>query len=241
MQKITGIKTQGFTLNLATALGLRPLDRVQVNSKEALREMRNDQHFRCTNPDLPYWFFQRVLPDGQLCLRAPGGSSCYVEPTEICDIIRGEPIEVMAMTQAKFIEWNSARSRLGGTPPDESFYSPGYLTHVRKDRWGRLDQAWVQFHDSALNTSATFATPLHAADRERVAALMNRKRMPVLGNDHGSYSADHGVQRQADADYYAARQFIAASLRGQKSKALALACIGARPLTTGQINRLSVV
>lgn len=226
-----------MSMDIGGALGLRPLDRVQVVSRSALYELRNTQHRGAPLADLPHLFFQRVLEDGKLLLRAPGGATVSVHPTEACSIVRGDPIEVMAMPQKHFSEAQQWRHS-NPTGENPAFFKPGYLTHVMKDRWGRLDMAWVAFHDKRLNESWSFANPLTAGDRERVSALMNRRRMPVLGPGSAPESADHGLDQQTSKEYYASRQFFKAALAGHTAKASALASYSVKPLSTAAINRM---
>ncbi|MDP3522247.1 MAG: hypothetical protein Q8S02_16675 [Hydrogenophaga sp.] len=224
-------------LDIGRALGLRPLDRVQIVSRSALYELRNWQHRGAASAELPHLFFQRVLEDGNLLLRTPGGATVSVHPTEACSMVPGEPIEVMAMPQMHFFEVQEWR-RSNPTAENPSFFKPGYLTHVMKDRWGRLAMAWVAFHDKRLNESWSFANPLTDGDRERVSELMNRRRMPVLGPGSASESAVHGLDQQASKEHYASRQFFKAALAGNTSKASALASFSIKPLSTAAINRM---
>lgn len=226
-----------MTRELGFALGLRPLYRVQVLSRAALYELRNDHYRGHNSRELPFLFFQRVLDDGKLLLRSPGGATVEILPWEACNVIPAQPIEVMAVPQGAFHAWSEWR-RKPGTDMHAPHFKPGYLTHVMKDRWGRLDLAWVAFHDKAVNESWSFASPLSTEDHARVSDLMNRRRMPVLGPGASNASADHGVDQQVGKVHHAMRHFFQAALAGQEEKVSALASYDVNPLTTAAINRL---
>ena len=223
---------------LAHTLGLRPLDRVQLNSRETLREMRNDAHMGRAHEDLPFWFFQRITPDGQIEVMSPGGSTQHVRPTEICDVIKGEPIEVMAMPEAVWLQ--RARLPIGerqGPIPD-SCYSHAYVRWVRKDRWNQLDQAYVTFHDEALNSSPTRNSPLMDADRQKLQGLMSRRIMPVVGPGSASYSANHGASKVESDARYAVSSFIHCARTGLDRSKATICEAGAAPISTAMLNRL---
>ncbi len=60
-------------IKLCNVLGLRPLDRVQINDKHEIQEMRMAPQLGYGNCDLPFLYFQRVREDGRLEVRSPGG------------------------------------------------------------------------------------------------------------------------------------------------------------------------
>lgn len=66
------MKTTTSTLSLAKALGLRPLDRVQINSKHEISEARAFSRYQDAHSELPFFYFQRVVGD-KLEVRSPGG------------------------------------------------------------------------------------------------------------------------------------------------------------------------
>lgn len=95
-------------IHLANALGLKPLDRVQVASKQILREAR----LGVFKPvPAPFWFFQYVRPDdGMLCVRSPSGYADYVEPLDVYDMREGNALLVQAMPKQEF--WAIRQIRL---------------------------------------------------------------------------------------------------------------------------------
>lgn len=225
-------------LTLAHALGLRPLDRVQLNSQHQLREMRNDAYLGRAHADLPFWFFQRITPDGLLEVMSPGGSTEHVAATDVCDIIRGEPIEVLAMPQKVFIQRLRLPLHERGQPAPQDSFSPAYVRWVRKDRWNRLDKVHVTFHDDALNCSPLFSAPVWAADRDALQARMSRRLMPIVGPGAASYSADQGVSGATASARYAFGALVRCVQQGLDESREQICSSGIKPMTTAQLNRL---
>jgi hypothetical protein len=226
------------SFDLARALGLRPLDRVQLNSAETLTEMRHDARMGRVNAELPFWFFQRITADGLLEVMSPAGSTQHVTAAEICDVIRGEPIEVLAMPEPVFVQRLRLPLHERGAPAPKGCFAPAYLRWVRKDRWNRLDQAFVTFHDEALNRSPSFATQLWHEDRQALVMRMNRKAMPVVGPGRGNYSADHGVDAATANARYAVAAMFRCAQQGLAHCKAEICAAGAAPLSTSQINRM---
>lgn len=225
-------------MNLVAVMGLRPLDRVQVNSRAVLAEFRIEQ-WRRTEADLPWWFFQRQLPDGRLVVRSPGGFCSTIEPTDVCDVLLQEPVRVRAMPRKTFLARLSQPLSDRGRPPEGGDYAPASVLYVVRDRWRRIDQVFVQFDDDALNDSDTYAAPIHGQDLAGLDAVATRVPMPVVSpNRTAPYSADKGRERAQQQVRYAAAQFLAAALAGKSAKRDALLATGLSPLTTAQINKL---
>lgn len=80
------------TIKLCSVLGLRPLDRVQINDKHEIQEMLMAPQLGYGNCDLPFLYFQRALNNGRLEVRSPGGYATTVLPEDICDIVPGKPL-----------------------------------------------------------------------------------------------------------------------------------------------------
>ncbi len=210
------------TLTLGSVLGLRPLDRVMIVSNSALREVAlfGQQHGR--QIDLPFWYFQYVDGDGHLVLRAPGGSVTAVSAHDVCDVIAGEPVKVMAMPLARWLE----RSRLPLAErqgmPARDCYSPASILFARRDRWGRCEYL-VRFDDASLNSpgdGTTRTAPLADDDHRSLQARTRRTLMPVTSWPCGraNWSAEQGVEHarsvvRADAD-----AFVRAALSGDKAR-----------------------
>lgn len=175
-------------ITLAQILDLPPLTKVQVNSKETIREASLDP----TSVDpIPWWFVQGQ-EDGRLLLMSPGGYKHAVSPHDICDVLPSEPIIVMAMPRKTFLE------RLGLSPLQRSasygshLFEPAHVKNVTKSKWGEIDQVHVQFIDPRHNEgSKTFACPVDDASTELLNKIASRKVMPVSksGDRSANYSA----------------------------------------------------
>ena len=228
-----------FTLGLA--LGLRPLDRVQINNAREIAAMTLDVRQGRPNADLPFWFFQRVREDGRVEVRSPSGYATSVDAMDVCDILRGEPVLVRAMPRSVFIE----RLKTAGGPQshqagDECF-AQAYVLNVTKDKWGRVDMVSVLFVDENLNAGGPWNAPIHASDKEMWASRANRTWMPVMGKgrSNASYSADKGVDTARDLARDAAKSFIRYATGGNAQAASILAQSGAGTLTRLQLNKLA--
>jgi hypothetical protein len=225
-------------LTLANALGLRPLDRLQINNRHEIREMEINNRMRGAG-ELPFFFFQRVLDDGKLEVRSPGGYVTAVSPADICDIIPGEIIIVRAMTAGAFLQRSVLTVRDRQQAPGPECFAEAYLLYAMKDKWGRPD-FYVWFVDPALNTTGRpWRASLMEADRQRVNAKARRTVMPVSSKAGGNYSADGGCKKEADYNKSIAQHFIAASIN-RNSKALAvLSMAGIRRISQSDLNKLA--
>lgn len=203
-------------INLATVLGLRPLDRLQINDRREIEEIRSWSKMGHNPIDLPFFYFQRTMPDGTLEARGTGGYAVFVSVQDVCDIIPGETITVMALPERKFLD--RLKSSRGGdhSPPDLGDYAEAHVLYALKDRWGNPD-FYVWFVDPANNTTGKpWRAILTPAERHRILGKARRTTMPVSGQDRGAYySADSGCQRESDYNRDVARRFIAASLIGK--------------------------
>ena len=228
-------------LSLAKALGLRPLDRVQVNSKAAIEDTRLQIPVGRSAPwDLPYYFFQRVAGDDQLELRSPGGCPCNVSPLDVSDVIPGTPISVRAMPRSVFLERLKLRPA-NRTPPGDECYAKAYVLHALKNRWGQVDVA-VAFEDDGLNSDGSFMAPVHPDERAALAQLATRSIMPVMTARGGaSYSADRGTAQAQHADARVTANFIRASLKGSTDEARLLLEAGARRKVWSDVKKLRIV
>ena len=227
------------TLNLASALGLRPLDRVQINNRAEIAEMRNDQHMNGAG-ELPFLYFQRVLSDGRIEVRSPNGYATALDALDVCDVLHGEPVIVRAMPQSVCIARQRLPLRDRQSQPGSDSFAQAYVVYAAKDRWGRAD-AYVWFLDAALNTTGRpWQGPLHNDDRALLARCARRTRMPVINGTRGaSYSADHGCQREEQYNRTVAKALIRAALLGSRSSVQALTSAGVKKIPLSTLNRLA--
>ncbi len=221
---------------LGHCLGLKPLDRLQIANRREVAEMRAFSQPRGKPQDLPFLFFQRVLPDGMLEVRSTSGYVTRVDPLEVCDIIPGVPVCVRAMPRSVFL----ARLKLplaerGAPAPNDSYHSAS-VRYVMKDRWGRIDQVFVTFDDDTLNRDAeSFATPVTARDREHLNATATRSTMPVMGPGTSAASADKGLAHEKELHSEAAQALVACALAGHAAGVERITSIGAVPIKRTQV------
>lgn len=215
---------------LASLIGLKPLDRIQINNKE----MRSDSaNWRVMNgfrrDELPYLFFQRLLPNGRIEARMPGGRAIHVDIGDICDVIPGEPIQVRAIPQSVFIQRNSA---VGPLKFAEEDYQAAHVLYVTKDRWNRVDRVLVTFDDPTLNGSSTFSCPIHPNCREMLNATAKRTRLPVEGHTSSGtkVSADMGLDREMDLLATTSWTFMVTAMRGNAEASRQLQAHAIRPV-----------
>lgn len=235
-------RTADKSVRLASCLGLRPLDRVQLSSEAAYKELEVDRRlYGIVEPELPWLFFQRVCEDGLLELRSPSGFARRVHASDICDFLAGEPVVVRAMPRAVFSE--RLRLPLGErqrSPTDEA-YQPAYVRWVSKDRWGRVD-ARVQFLDDSLNHGeGDFINPVHGADRHLLESKATRAFMPVYdcrAMRGGSCSADRGVEASKAFGKAVAQGLVQSALKGREVAVSALAAFEVKPFKRAGLNRL---
>lgn len=226
---------------LARALGLRPLDRVQVNSREQISEMRFS--YRRNEPSaLPFAYFQFVREDGMLCVSSPGGFLMYVQPEDVCDVRHGTPILVRSMSEERFVERLKIPHGERRLVPGEDEYEDAYVIRVMKDKWGRVDVVYVRFLDEKLNKKgSTFINPVREQDRDMLNEIANRTVMPVVNyKSAASYTADKGIKKEADLARGIASGFFTTALRGDAETAKRLASVDAetKPMTRVVLNRL---
>lgn len=226
--------------SLAMALGLRPLDRVQVNSRVAIEDTRLHIPLGRSAPwELPYYFFQRVVRGDQLELRSPGGCPCSVSPLDVCDIIPGEPVIVRAMPRTVFLE-RLKLHHANRTPPSDECYANALVLHAYKNRWGQVD-AVVAFEDASLNADSSYMAPIHAEDRAGLERRAKRSVMPVLtGRGGANYSANLGVAQAKHADERVTSWFIRYSLKGRAAEADLLLAAGARHSVWSDLRKLQI-
>lgn len=226
------------TINLGCALGLRPLDRVQINDKREIQEMRMAPQLGYGSCDLPFLFYQRVREDGRLEVRTPGGYVTAVRPEDVCDFRPGKPLLVRAMPEKVFL----LRSRLPLSErqqrPGSECYAEAYVLYVTKDKWGRVDQTFVWFTDPKLNSDRSKPAPIHDDDRARVAEHARRTNMPVMNKYSGNYSSDHGLAQERDLSRDIVSRFIKSALRGNKANTEVLAMAGVKKISRATLNKM---
>lgn len=226
-------------MRLANLLGLRPLDRVQINSHEERQELDLWRHRNESAAlDLPYFFVQRLTPTGLVEVRGPSGRCMVVGVQDICNVMRGEPITVRAMPRSRFLERLKLFPKTAATDAD---YELALVRYVSKDRWNRVDQVFVEFFECQLNEgSSTFAGPIHPDDLAMLQSLAVRTRMPVTAVRRGgaAYSADVGVETQSSLASATVQAFRRCALMRDEQRAQALRESGIKPLTRAALNRL---
>jgi hypothetical protein len=215
-------------VSLAMALGLCPLDRVMISSQAVLRECRILSSSKAGRLiDLPFWYFQLVTAEGELLLRSPGGHAVRISPLDVCDIIKGKPIKVMAMPLSTWL----ARSRLPlkdrqQQRPGPDCYAPASVLHAHKDRWGQCSY-YVRFDCPEVNAPSDGTTrhaPLCDEDHRELPKRTRRTAMPVTSWPNGAaWSADHGVGHASATVERDTQDFFKAALQGQASVASELA------------------
>ncbi|MYM92666.1 hypothetical protein [Duganella vulcania] len=214
---------------------------MQLNDARQISEMQLAPQMGYGQLELPFLFFQRVLPDGRLELRSPGGYQTYASPADVCDVIPGTMLKVRAMPRQVFLARLALPHNEIGKPPGVECYASASVLYVEKDRWGRVDRTFVWFDDDELNDAeAAWPGPIHPDDRAAVASQARRACMPVVTPKGGaSYSASQGTAASASNAAYAARRFFEAAMQGSDVLVSALAGIGAsKSATPASINRL---
>lgn len=72
-----------------TLLSLRPLDLVEISSKDVIKEARYFSRMNMgASIDTPYWFFQRIDSDGAIVVASPSGYTEKIDATDISNVIR---------------------------------------------------------------------------------------------------------------------------------------------------------
>ena len=223
---------------LGSALGFKPLDRLQISSKSEVREMMTGSRDRNNLFDLPFLYFQCARPDGMLEVCSPGGYITAISPLDVCDVITGNPLIVRAMPEKSYL----ARLRLPlaerQARPGPECYAEAHVLRVSKDKWNRVDQTFVWFLDPALNGERPKVAPIHDEDRQIVADHARRTNMPVLTLSKGNYSADQGVAQEQELASKIAACFIKASRRGNRAVSEVLSMAGFKKISRAALNRL---
>lgn len=221
--------------SLAAALGLRPLDRLQIADRSELAQMRRTGHPLAAPGDLPFWFFQRLMPNGLLEVATTSGYVTSVTVLDVCDI-RREPaaIKVKAMTRGAFARRLSARCGQALSIPGPDDYADAYVLRVVMDRWQRVDRCYVQFVDDALNSgdAAAFSAPLAAGEAERLQSLARQGLFPVSRvsvRRAGFGGSARGLRREATQVDRQVRALFKAALCGDVKAVARLASAGACP------------
>lgn len=193
--------------SLASLLAIPPLSKVQLQSRAALRDARFDSPGVI---DLPFWFFQCVVGE-QLEIRSPGGFMTRIAPEDICDIVKADPIVVQAMPRRVLLERLRMPLRERQQSPGPECYRPAHVLWVMKDRWARVDAAFVRFLDESLNEGAgPQQASLDDPSRAMLNAIARRDRMPVVSRQgQASWSAvsrelpEHRAARKASQHFFA--------------------------------------
>lgn len=191
---------------------------------------------------LPFAYFQFVREDGMLCVSSPGGYVMYVPPEDVCDVRPGTPILVRSMTEERFVERLKMPHGDQRLVPGDEEYEDAYVIRVMKDKWGRVDAVYVRFLDDKLNKKgSTFINPVRQQDREMLNKIANRTVMPVVNyRSAANYTADKGIQKEADTVKGITSGFFATALRGDADTAKRLASVDAetKPMTRVVLNKL---
>lgn len=226
-------------LCLAAMLGFRPLDRIQLNDREQIRDMHIGLRHGFRHP-LPFLYFQRVVGDRiELC--SPGGYVTRALPEDVCSHIPAAPVIVQAMPRERYHE----RLRLPlaerqQSPPAE-WYESAYVLAVDKDRWGRVSRAWVSFLDGCHNSPDRQVASISDESKRMLSAIARRDRMPVITSAGGAnYSADRGVSRAEGLDADVVRRFIRSALKGHGMGVKLLSASGCDPVSVAKMNRLGI-
>lgn len=200
-------------ITLASLCGLEPLDRVQVIDAAALDKQRVDRTlYREDDPRLPFAYFQRIMPDGTIALAGPSGASFRVEPTQVCDVIKGKRLEVLAIRDSQFRALLALpihdRAKI-----DLSWYEPALLTSVELDRWGRVDRCTVQFmHGDPSDGANTIGVyrKVHEQCLPQIKEFARRTNLPVIkASSYARFdSADHQVKASEAKTAKAFSQFL---------------------------------
>jgi hypothetical protein len=227
---------------MAEALGLRPLDRLQIHSDRAIADNLSFQRFTAKPQQLPFWYFQRIVGD-QLEVRSPGGYSAKVSPLDVCDVIPGEPLRVQAVPSIKYLQWlrMPLSARAGGFRATPDLCAPASVMHASRTRHGQFE-FYVLFDDPEFNDSATWIAPLPTDERKRLEPLARRTRMPVSASTGAAnHSADTGCRASEALHRRAAAVFVRAACAGNGAATSRLTSLGVRALSLAQINRLGEV
>ncbi|WP_166485940.1 hypothetical protein [Rhodoferax ferrireducens] len=222
-------------LPLALALGLRPLDRVQISSTHEIAESRAFARYNDVNQELPFFYFQRVIGD-QIEVRSPGGYAALISPHDICDVIPGTTIEVQAMPSEILIQRQQLSVLARNSGPGPECFAPAHVLHASRTSRG-LFEFYVWFLDPALNEKNPWMAPLPTAERRRIEAVARRTHMPVSSRASASHSADHGREHARAHAARVASLFINAARSGRSEHASQLASVDVRQVSLASLNR----
>lgn len=219
--------------SLAAALGLRPQDRLQIADRSELAQMRRTGQPHAAPGELPFWFFQRVMPDGRIEVATASGYVTSVSVLDVCDIRREpEPIKVKAMPRSAFLRRLSARCGHALPSPGPDDYADAYVLRVVMDRWQRVDGCFVQFLDDALNDgSAAFNAPLAAGESERLKSLARQGLFPVSRvsvRRTGFGGSTRGLRKDSTQASRQVQAFFDAAINGDARTVARLAAVGSR-------------
>lgn len=224
-------------INLATTLGLQPLDRLQLSNSANLTRYRDEAHFSkdksLSDLDVPFWFFRRVVGD-TLEVASPSGYIARVTPSEVCDIIKGTSVSVMAMPTWAFLARSGLTIAQRQSKPDAKFFRPAKVIGALRGRYGYQFEVW--FDDAAENVDRTRFATLDDDSQKFAVSKANSSIMPVSGG-YG-YSANKGVKHTDDITKAKVTAFMAAALRQRQEVKTQLLELGDRAMTRSMANRL---
>lgn len=222
-------------LPLALALGLRPLDRVQISSKHEIAECRAFARYNNANQELPFFYFQRVIGD-QIEVRSPGGYAALISPHDICDVIPGTAIEVQAMPCEIFNQRVQLSALARNSGPGPECFAPAHVLYASQTTRG-MYEFYVWFLDDSLNGKNPWMAPLPTVERWRIEAMARRSTMPVSRRTSASHSADHGREHTRAHAARVASLFINAARSGRSEHASQLASVDVRQVSLASLNR----
>lgn len=225
-------------MQLAHCLGLRPLDRLQINSQKEISGSCAYKAPDAPRDELPYWFFQRIRIDGQIEVSTPGGYITSIDPVDICDVIPSEPIIIQSMTRERFKERLSLPYTERQKLASETDFVDAYVLLAEKDRFGFVEFL-VWFVDDQHNTEDRPWRAIQPPNkRAEWKALASRRQMPVRSKSAANYSADSRLEEARQYHRAAMRKFVQLALARKKSSVEKIQLIDFQPLTTRQINLL---
>lgn len=237
--------TKTMFTQLAKIIGFKPLDRLQINSANSISELSIDYRiYGIKNPELPFLYFQRLLPDGFIEARSPGGTAVNIKVTDVCDIIHGESVIVRAMTKKGYIA-KISKSMDDKQREDDCCYHAAYVLWASKNKLGQIEPR-VWFLDEALNieslNSSSWIAPIHLDDHKILDTMAKRTVMPI-SNYHTSAnaSADKGINAARAFAHDVVNGFIKTAIKGKKDAAYALSSFGAAPVSRAKLNKLAQV
>ena len=228
-------------MQLSNLFKFTPLDRLQINDKKTIDDLSVFRRmYGINNPELPFVYFQRVLTNGKIEVRSPSGQGFSVDATDVCDVLKGEPVIVRAMTRQTFIARSSRPIEERHLGPTEDDYQPAYVLWVSKNQYGQIEPR-VLFLNEALNqeshNSNTWIAPVHIEDRFILESVAKRTIMPVSHyKSKANASADHGIERARAANAHIVSSFIKASLN---NKSEAFNMIMAHEMKSVRISKLN--